>query len=357
MDLPYDHKRFLHRLRKLTEMELPPLASRKQATQFQRESKARMAALKAHIKPHANVIGRAPRAGKKAAAAAEAAGGTHQSGDRDPPPDRLAAILARPRDERSVEDVWRIAVDPPEPLSRAETEDGALHRLLCGIEQHSSKVWHSSSPADEVTQSMAAYNAVDAHGDDGVLLVQLHNRIHTSEVSRDLVGLRRHLQIQADTIEFGLRWLTLGGQGGRSVQKEEFFKSVWFSQYPQVYVTALDKAGVEQDPDFVRWKQNVMRPIVTGRNRLVQVYKKFGLLVLLDPFWTVKSLQPNSRTREFTAILNAFLQLQEADRDFDHAVIAFLKGFQSRSVAERLFEVENEEEETEMPADTSTDEQ
>ncbi|KAI5831557.1 hypothetical protein K523DRAFT_414942 [Schizophyllum commune Tattone D] len=40
------------------------------------------------------------------------------------------------------------AVNPPEPTSRAETEDGALLRLLCGIEQHSSKIWDSSSPAD-----------------------------------------------------------------------------------------------------------------------------------------------------------------------------------------------------------------
>ncbi|KAL1756721.1 hypothetical protein FB107DRAFT_210867 [Schizophyllum commune] len=357
MALPGPHHRFLSRLRKLSESNIPPLPTRQMTAEFRRQTKAQLAALKKVLK--ADTIGRpeggrparrrarakAPAPDPAADATADAAG----SRARDAAA-RIHDILERPAVELDIAAVWRMTTDPPEPASREEAEDDAICRLLSGIELHSSKVWRDSSPADAIAVAAASYDQLNAYGDDGVLLVQLHNRIHTASIRHDLCTFRERIRLQADTIEFGFRWLALGPR--RSVQKDEFFKNVYFSQHPADYVTQLDKEGIEHDPDFARWKETVMRPIVMGRNRLVLLYKKFGLPVLLDPFWTVKALQQNSRTRQFTDVFNQVLEIAHS-RDYDQAAVAFLKGFDMRSVAERLFDVENEEEDVRFPIDSS----
>ncbi|KAL1687031.1 hypothetical protein GGG16DRAFT_105318 [Schizophyllum commune] len=179
-----------------------------------------------------------------------------------------------------------------------ETDDAALH-CLRGIEQHSSKIWDSSSPEDEVTRAVAAYDAIDAHGDDGVLLVQPnatlsslngpasgHPPLTDCSHARDLVAvsfpspvleLRATRRIAARSALFGLL-------GKRSVSPEPRFSD---HLVPTAYHDSIL---------FFR-----ALPLCSGQSR--------GHLT------------------------------------------------RSRYIIERLFEVINEQGEKEMPADTSTDEQ
>ncbi|KAI5823721.1 hypothetical protein K523DRAFT_403428 [Schizophyllum commune Tattone D] len=280
MALPGPHHRFISRLRKLQESNLPPLPTRKMAADFRRQTNAQLAALRQMVPRDA--IGRQPRQQQpRHRGGAGPAPDTPASQDgllKTDAASRIAAILERPAQELDVSEVWRMATDPPEPVSRAEAEDDAISRLLRGIEQRSSMVWRNSSPLDYNTLSAASYSqqqTVAREADEGVRLVRLHNRIHVASVRHDLDNLRERLQLIADTVEFGLLWLSLGGdRGGRCPAKSEFYKSVYFSQNPDAYVTRLDKQDVELNPDFLHWKESVMRPIVTGRNRLVQLYKK-----------------------------------------------------------------------------------
>ncbi|KAI4527852.1 hypothetical protein K525DRAFT_185592 [Schizophyllum commune Loenen D] len=272
MALPGPHHRFISRLRKLQESNLPPLPTRKMAADFRRQTNAHLAALRQMVPRDA--IGRQARQRRHRGGDGPAPD-TPASQDGLPKTDaasRIAAILQRPAQELDVSEVWRMATDPPEPASRAEAEDDAISRLLRGIEQHSSKVWRDSSPVDYNTLSAASYSqqqTVARRADDGVHLVRLHNRIHVASVRHDLDNLRGRLQLIADTVEFGLLWLSLGGdRGGRCPAKSEFYKNVYFSQNPDAYVTQLDKQDVELNPDFVHWKESVMRPIVTGRKTI-----------------------------------------------------------------------------------------
>ncbi|KAI5888618.1 uncharacterized protein SCHCODRAFT_02511860 [Schizophyllum commune H4-8] len=56
MALPGPHHRFLSRLRKLTESNIPPLPTRQMTAEFRRQTKAQLAALKKVLKP--DTIGR-----------------------------------------------------------------------------------------------------------------------------------------------------------------------------------------------------------------------------------------------------------------------------------------------------------
>ncbi|KAI5893177.1 uncharacterized protein SCHCODRAFT_02537852 [Schizophyllum commune H4-8] len=302
---------------------------RNQQAAFRRQVKAQLALVKHVIQPPRRVIG-GTRV-KKTAATAAATTTTPQTSD-ELADVRLAGIDEAAKAEwRNMDDVWKIAIDPPEPMSRRETEDAAFVRLVRGIDRNTVQEWKQSAPHN--TDQMIArqtYNDMDVHGDDGGLLVQLHNRICINETKHDVSFYRRRLIILVDTLEFGLRWQSIGlTRTGRSVEKDEFYKAVY-----------KNEGGAAAD--FNKWKESVIKPIVNGRNRLVDIYRKFGLLVLLDPFWSVKSLANNSRTKEFPKICRAILENDGYDGRDDTATLAFFSSIGAERLVKRVIQLERE---------------
>ncbi|KAI5823716.1 hypothetical protein K523DRAFT_325145 [Schizophyllum commune Tattone D] len=181
MALPGPHHRFISCLCKLQESNLPRLPTRKMAADFRRQTNAHLAALRQMVP--CDAISRQAQQRQRPRGRRGGDGpapNTPASQDGLPKTDaasRIAAILKRPAQELDVSEVWRTATDPPEPASRAEEEDDAISRLLCSIEQHSSKVWRDSSPVDYDTLSAASYlqQTVAREEDNGVHLVRLHN--------------------------------------------------------------------------------------------------------------------------------------------------------------------------------------
>ncbi|KAL1755036.1 hypothetical protein FB107DRAFT_214321 [Schizophyllum commune] len=300
---------------------------RNQQAAFRRQVKAQLALVKHVIQPPRRVIGGGGTRVKKAAATAPTVQTSEELAEA-----RLADIDEAAKAEwRDMADVWKIAIDPPEPASRRETEDAAFVRLVRGIDRNTADEWKQSAPHN--TDQMVArqtYNDIDVHGDDGGLLVQLHNRICINETKHDVSFYRRRLIILADTLEFGLRWQSIGlTRTGRSVEKDEFYKAVY-----------KNEGGAAAD--FNRWKESVIKPIVNGRNRLVDIYRKFGLLVLLDPFWSVKSLANNSRTKEFPKICRAILENDGYNERDDTATLAFFNSIGAERLVKRVIQLERE---------------
>ncbi|KAI5831118.1 hypothetical protein K523DRAFT_319305 [Schizophyllum commune Tattone D] len=323
------HARFLDSLDTLTSVSLSPLPERKQQVEFNKRVREKIAFLRSMTKRGAArfTIGRPVSGSKQRKAVAPVVA---------PAPalpvlplvtafSRARDILTAPRHPRSIQDVWDVALTKPDGV-RSELEDAALARLLQGIETHPAHVWSESSPYNNAGhQAAVALLGLESERlDDAGRLVQLHNRICTSETVVDAKSFGGTVRIQLDTIEFGLRWQAIGSlRGGRSVEKEEFALNAYLSLHP-----GMTRADIARDnAAFALWKKNAIEPIVCGRNRLVHAYRKFGYLVLLDPFWTARSLSNKTRTKDFPAI---FLQLLQANgivrSRTDKAVLAFLDG-------------------------------
>ncbi|KAJ7293215.1 hypothetical protein C8J57DRAFT_1490666 [Mycena rebaudengoi] len=69
------------------------------------------------------------------------------------------------------------------------------------------------------------------------------------------------------------------------------------------------------------WKRSRSR-FIGGRNRLCDLYNKFGPAVLLDPFWTQHSLDTNQRTPDFPALLALVLESVPPDPDNPEVLIS-----------------------------------
>ncbi|KAL1668669.1 hypothetical protein GGF50DRAFT_123828 [Schizophyllum commune] len=332
------HQRFLERLNALLDDPLAPLPKKQQAA-FNKQLKERLAVVKAYA---GAAPSRRTRGVHRARAAAVLTGATASV---DTAQARLDAILALDLGERDMTDTWRIALRPPPQVSRREAEDAAIGRLLQGIELHRPGTWRKSAPhLDERHRALQAHAKLQTYyGDDGSRLVQLHSRISSSETAGDLSSFYTRLDIQLDTLEFGLRWLAIGAasaNGGRSVVKEEFYRNAYLAEFP-----AADRKTVQQDPEFARWKKNVMGSVVSGRNRLVQVYLKFGFLVLIDPFWDARKLYNNARTTQFPTLVALLLDHHKAPRPpSDQTVASFLTSLDStyRDRAQDLYTLECE---------------
>ncbi|KAL1734919.1 hypothetical protein EV714DRAFT_201280 [Schizophyllum commune] len=356
-----EHKDLLERLDALAAIPLEPLPRNIQSA-FNRQVRARFALLKERAIRKVNIGGGGrPKRTSKNAQAAAAAPPTATPPAATPAEQaetRVALIRARETaSPRTMTQTWDVILSLDPSLSRADAEDEALARLLSGIDYYDAAEWSASSPYTDVHRALLVHaNAGVAGEGDAAALVRLHNRIVTSETQHSVDTFVGRVLVQLDAIEFGLRWQAIGHtRGGRSVEKEEFYRNAYASQFAE---DQIDKAGLSTDPDFQDWKRKTIAPIVCGRNRLVNAYRTFGLLVLTDPFWDTRALDNSHRTPAFPFMLKALIEDANHIRAVDDKVVRQLlygvcdvdlcaRVRQVRQLERELFEEDSDEDESE----------
>ncbi|TRM57265.1 hypothetical protein BD626DRAFT_412403, partial [Schizophyllum amplum] len=277
----------LRKLGALLDTQLSPLPKKQQAA-FDKQLRAKVALLRT-VSKGGGVIRIAAHKTKAAPAPATIVPAPNDIQSR------LEHIIDRGAPTRTMEEeAWDIVFSPP-PLdkTRRELEDRSLALLFRSVEDKDTADWEACVPHAAALHALSFQDRQDVHGDDIGRLVLLNNRILARQGALNVNSFNSRLYITIDNIEFGMRWSAIGNtKGGRSIEKEKFCHSAYLSQH-----RSLDLANIANDPAFAKWKKNVMQPIVAGRYKLVNVFRAFGLLVLIDPFWDARTLNSNCRTK------------------------------------------------------------
>ncbi|KAJ6525428.1 hypothetical protein DFH09DRAFT_1286102 [Mycena vulgaris] len=165
----------------------------------------------------------------------------------------------------------------------------------------------------------------------------LQQGFEVSHAARSTQHILEHICVAS----FGIDWLTMTGEN--SNRDKAAFYTAAYQDLPvhRAFFQALtpaerDQQMVNEHQDSYRLWRNKLEPEITARNRFVALYKAFGPVVFIDPFWHVKGLTNNARTKEFPLLLTLLLNNlpHEPDHDDPDATTAQVRYRPSRKAVE-----------------------
>ncbi|KAH9836512.1 uncharacterized protein C8Q71DRAFT_758292 [Rhodofomes roseus] len=186
------------------------------------------------------------------------------------------------------------------PGSHATAEDAGLAILLRGYEDAELAEWQRVlEPLRQALPSSAEFRAGAAKAahqpDVGQRLVERHATLETFSAARQRSHMLHLILQHVEVLKFASDWCARTGKGSRAYKRN--FNRSTFRQLPHIQpqLQGLSRKDIDNqlngplNTELTQWiRRN--EPVITARNRLLEMYNHFGALILLDPLWDVAHL-------------------------------------------------------------------
>ncbi|KAF8146176.1 hypothetical protein K438DRAFT_2028449 [Mycena galopus ATCC 62051] len=193
--------------------------------------------------------------------------------------------------------------------TREDREDRALAILVRGLgEVDCNEQWwtefdiyvEQTQACDADTQASTILELVDL--DLTRRLCRSHRALATHHKEFRAQNFSQFFYHQILTMTFAMSWAQLSGKGSKKTKKN-FFQSL-YNEYTEDFVPSDKLSQPLSLPKFVT-AQNI---VITPRNRLVELYKQFGIGVLANPFWSLAGTTSNQFSPSFPRLLKLLLE-------------------------------------------------
>ncbi|KAJ6541738.1 hypothetical protein B0H19DRAFT_1077536 [Mycena capillaripes] len=179
-----------------------------------------------------------------------------------------------------------------------EEEDQALTRLLIGYDRSTQALWqYARGSIDLNTTSMKKFLEEDINCarvvDLQERIVRCHQNLHFQDSAQDIASYVRNLLQCINAIRFSLEITKLGAGTGGTACKTAVYQAMHEAERSAVTYNVWKRATEGR---------------VTARNTLRKVYFAFGLVMLMDPFWTPRNLEPSRRSPGFAETLDELIK-------------------------------------------------
>ncbi|KAJ7684901.1 hypothetical protein DFH06DRAFT_1118556 [Mycena polygramma] len=255
-----------------------------------------------------------------------AGSGGKDTGDKAPKPDKPVVRTSAAENQPAIDaEEFAESVKNPVQGERAALEDAALTRLVRGYEGslQGSTAWtkalgeifkeHSPPSIEEEIEAQDRCSKL-RHAQR----LTAHQRMLIEECQALVRGFRGSAgevftcYILERVASFAIDWLAITGENSLREKTAFYIAAYQDLEEHRAFFAALTptECGDQMDnahrDSYLQWR-NELEPQITARNRFVQLYKAFGPVVFMDPFWNVSNLTNNARTKEFPILFGLIL--------------------------------------------------
>ncbi|KAK7037671.1 hypothetical protein VNI00_010895 [Paramarasmius palmivorus] len=147
------------------------------------------------------------------------------------------------------------------------------------------------------------------------LIVLIQNLVSLSTEAA-CQALYQHIALVLGSLEFACDWAQYTKQDQGKKKKTQFYWALFAKEQeldPEgtLSVQDLENIATRTHPKEYQTWYNRNSQLVTGRNRLLELYDSYGVGVLMDPFWNPLNITNNARSKSFAALIAALATIVE----------------------------------------------